>query len=513
MPSLNRLAVGAKLGLAFALVLLTTAVLGLVAVLQLNRVNGASTELAEIWLPQVEGTLQLAQEATRYRTREYLLVLTPAAERPAVLDTLRKANEDLTLRAARLEQMLKSPELVQKFAAARTQWGDYLQSQRKIHEALERGDEATAHEQLVVHSRKQFDLVLGTLTELAQLSEAHAAKANSDADEVYANSRNLIIALSVLAFVLGSVSAFLISRAITLPLGKAVRVAQAVADGDLTPPAPVQGKDELAQLQHAIAGMVERLRHVVRDVRDGVHSVSSASAQIATGTQDLSARTEQTASNLEETASSMEELTGTVSQSADTARQANQLADSAAEAAERGGRMVGDVVQRMQQINSDSQRISDIIGTVDAIAFQTNILALNAAVEAARAGEHGKGFAVVAGEVRVLAQRSAEAAREIKTLIQRSGETVAAGASEVDQARQAMADIVDGVRRVTDLMGEISAAAIEQRDGIAQVNQAVANLDQMTQQNAALVEESSAASASLREQAERLSTVVSVFKL
>jgi methyl-accepting chemotaxis protein len=209
----------------------------------------------------------------------------------------------------------------------------------------------------------------------------------------------------------------------------------------------------------------------------------------------------------------MEQLTGAVGQSADTARQANQLADSAADAATRGGRVVGQVVSRMQEISTSSTRIADIIGTIDGIAFQTNILALNAAVEAARAGEHGKGFAVVASEVRTLAQRSAEAAKEIKTLINRSVETVEAGSSDVAEAGRTMDEIVHGVRRVTDLMAEISAAAIEQRDGISQVNQAVANLDQMTQQNAALVEESTAASGSLREQAQRLSEVVSVFKV
>jgi len=245
----------------------------------------------------------------------------------------------------------------------------------------------------------------------------------------------------------------------------------------------------------------------------GVDSVTTASAEIATGNHDLSARTEQTASSLQQTASSMEELTATVSQSADTARQANQLATSAAEAATRGGTVVAQVVTNMEAITQSSRRISDIIGVIDGIAFQTNILALNAAVEAARAGEQGRGFAVVASEVRSLAQRCAEAAKEVKTLINASVERVDSGAHLVTQTGLVMDEIVTSVRRVTDMMGEIASAATEQRDGIAQVNVAITNLDQMTQQNAALVEQSAAAAQSLQEQAQRLEQVVSVFKV
>ena len=509
----KRLSVGAKLGLAFALVLLTTAVLGVASVIQLGRVNGASTELAEIWLPQVQASLELAQGASRYRSREYLLVVTAPEDRAAVRQNLHEASAELARRAADLSGRLKDEALITKFKEANTIWAAYLESGRQVEAFLEQGDHDRAQEMLVKGSRKQFDELLKTMDELVALCQDRAQKANHDADLNYEASRQLIIGLSVLAFVLGCAAAFIIARGIAHPLAETVRLSRAVAEGDLSQTLNAQGHDEVAQVQMAVSDMVQRLRVVVQDVRDGVTSVSSASAQIATGNQDLSARTEQTAANLEETASSMEELTGAVSQSADTARQANQLAASAAEAASRGGQMVSGVVQRMQQISDSSQRISDIIGTVDAIAFQTNILALNAAVEAARAGEHGKGFAVVASEVRVLAQRSAEAAREIKTLIQQSSETVAAGSQDVEQAQAAMSDIVNGVRRVTDLMGEIASAAMEQRDGIGQVNQAVANLDQMTQQNAALVEESSAASASLREQAQRLAEVVSVFKL
>ena len=302
-------------------------------------------------------------------------------------------------------------------------------------------------------------------------------------------------------------------RSITVPLGQAVTLADAIAAGDLTRDLQSTRKDELGDMLRSLSSMAERLRGVVGEVRVGVDAVSSASVEIANGNHDLSARTEQTASNLEQTAASMEELTATVTQSADTARQANQLAGTAAQAAARGGEVVGQVVSSMQHITHSSRKISDIIGVIDGIAFQTNILALNAAVEAARAGEQGRGFAVVASEVRSLAGRSAEAAKEIKTLISASVENVETGSRQVAEAGQSMAEIVASVQRVSDLIGEITASSTEQRDGIAQVNQAVTHLDQMTQQNAALVEESTAAAASMRDQAQHLADVIAVFNV
>jgi methyl-accepting chemotaxis protein len=258
--------------------------------------------------------------------------------------------------------------------------------------------------------------------------------------------------------------------------------------------------------------MQNSLSRIVGEVRNSTDSIGTASQQIASGNQDLSARTEQAASNLQETAASMEQLTSTVRQSADAARQANQLAASAAEIAVRGGQVVGQVVTTMDEINHSSKKISDIIGVIDGIAFQTNILALNAAVEAARAGEQGRGFAVVAGEVRNLAQRSAEAAKEIKGLIGASVDKVEAGSKLVADAGQTMSEIVGSVQRVSDIIGEITAASGEQSDGIGQVNVAVTQLDQMTQQNAALVEESAAAAESLKDQAQRLAQVIQIFR-
>ncbi len=315
-----------------------------------------------------------------------------------------------------------------------------------------------------------------------------------------------------LVFALGIGWAAILLRSIHRPLHAAVALAESVAAGDLSHETTVARRDELGRLMRGLAQMTLRLRGLVAEVREGVGSVSVASTQIASGNQDLSMRTEKTASNLQETASSLEELTGTVTQSADVARQASQLAESAAGAASRGGDIVGKVVESMDRIAGSSTKIADIIGVIDGIAFQTNILALNAAVEAARAGEQGRGFAVVAAEVRTLAQRSADAAKQIKSLIDGSVDAVDAGAAQVAQARDAMRQIVDGVRQVSTLIGELAHASVEQRDGIRVVNQAMATIDQMTQQNAALVEESSAAAASLQQQAQRLTDQVAVFR-
>ena len=306
---------------------------------------------------------------------------------------------------------------------------------------------------------------------------------------------------------------WLVRRNVSRPLADLTQAVTSVAQGDLTREFHSARRDEIGRLVQEVEGMRGRFLGMMHELRTAADSINTASAEIASGNQDLSARTEQAASNLQQTAASMEELTSTVRQSADAARQANQLASSAAEIAARGGQVVNQVVATMDEINHSSKKINDIIGVIDGIAFQTNILALNAAVEAARAGEQGRGFAVVAGEVRNLAQRSAEAAKEIKGLIGASVDRVDAGSRLVADAGQTMSEIVASVQRVTDIIGEITAAAGEQSDGIGQVNTAVNQLDQMTQQNAALVEQSAAAAESLKDQASRLSQVVQVFRI
>jgi methyl-accepting chemotaxis protein len=336
----------------------------------------------------------------------------------------------------------------------------------------------------------------------------------SDAEAMASHWRTMYAFWALLAattVALGVGLFLMVRRNVSQPLAQLTAAVTTVAQGDLSQAFQSSRSDEIGRLVREVETMRQRFLGMMRELRSATDSINTASVEIASGNQDLSARTEQAASNLQETAASMEQLTSTVRQSADAARQANQLAASAAEIAVRGGQVVGQVVTTMDEINHSSKKISDIIGVIDGIAFQTNILALNAAVEAARAGEQGRGFAVVAGEVRNLAQRSAQAAKEIKGLIGASVDKVETGSRLVADAGQTMSEIVGSVQRVSDIIGEITAAAGEQSDGIGQVNVAVTQLDQMTQQNAALVEESAAAAESLKDQAIRLDKVVRVF--
>lgn len=323
----------------------------------------------------------------------------------------------------------------------------------------------------------------------------------------------ILAIISSVGLVFGVLCAFVIAKSIVNPLQTAVLVAKTVAAGVLTSHVVVKGRDEISQLLTSLKDMNESLVKTVSEVRESTETITVASHEIASGNADLSARTESQASSLEQTASSMEELTSTVKQNADNANQANQLVISASTVAGKGGAVVSQVVHTMGSIKDSSRKIVDIIGVIDGIAFQTNILALNAAVEAARAGEQGRGFAVVAAEVRSLAQRSASAAKEIKSLINDSVEKVDLGSRLVDDAGHTMAQIVTSVKQVADIMGEITAATLEQSHGIEEINQAITQMDEMTQQNAALVEQAAAAAASMQEQSEKLLLSVSIFKL
>jgi methyl-accepting chemotaxis protein len=361
--------------------------------------------------------------------------------------------------------------------------------------------------------KKSMDAMRALIAEIGNEERSLLEKRAADAAAVQAMMSTTLIGGGIIASILAALIALWQAHNITRPLREAVDLAKRVALGDLTVQVLVKSKDETGELMSALKDMNEALVRIVSEVRSGTDTIATASAEIASGNQDLSSRTEQQASSLEETASSIEELTSTVKQNADNARQANQLASSASDVAIKGGMVVSQVVDTMGSINESAKKIVDIIAVIDGIAFQTNILALNAAVEAARAGEQGRGFAVVASEVRNLAQRSANAAKEIKTLIGDSVEKVEAGSRLVDQAGNTMDEVVTSVKRVSDIISEIAAASDEQRAGIEQVNQAITQMDHVTQQNAALVEEAAAAAAAMQDQAGSVSQVVSVFKL
>jgi methyl-accepting chemotaxis protein-1 (serine sensor receptor) len=433
---------------------------------------------------------------------------------PALLDEIgrNRATVDAQWKAYLATDLTPEEKVIaDRFDAARK---EFLQSAMEPAVAAVRGgdlQQATS----IVHGKmtELFQPVRKEIDGLIQLQLDEADRLDKKSSSMYDLVR--IVCLTGMGFglLLAAVVGAMLIRGIVRPLEEAVRIAHAVAGGDLTQEIDVRSNDETGRLMKALKEMNAGLVKIVSQVRSGTDTIATASGQIAAGNLDLSSRTEQQAGSLEETASSMEELTSTVKANAENARQANVLAVSASEVAGKGGAVVSEVVSTMGAINDSAKKIVDIIAVIDGIAFQTNILALNAAVEAARAGEQGRGFAVVAGEVRSLAQRSAAAAKEIKTLIDDSVEKVEVGSQLVDQAGATMAEIVQSVSRVTDIMAEITAASQEQTSGIEQVNQAITQMDQATSQNAALVEEASAAAQSLQEEADRLADAVGTFRI
>ncbi|MGX9698210.1 methyl-accepting chemotaxis protein [Janthinobacterium lividum] len=514
MNLLRNVSIGVRLGLGFAVILLFSMVITGISVWRLHDVAMATRTMMELplakeryisdWYAKIDSGVRRTTAIARSSDTTLGAYFAEEAKQSSVVSgELQK----------KIEALISSPEEKELFRLVSEQRKVYLDSRAQVSKLKADGQEAEAEKAFqgifVPGSTKYLKVV----NDMLQHQRASIDKTAREIDEVAKTSRNLLLTLAVLALGFGVVCAWLLTMGIVRPLRTAVDIARKVADGDLTAQIDASAKDETGQLLLALKDMNTSLLNIVGEVRSGTDSIATSSTQIAAGNQDLSSRTEEQAGSLEETASSMEELTSTVKQNADNARQANQLAASAAQVAVKGGEVVAQVVGTMESINASSNKIVDIISVIDGIAFQTNILALNAAVEAARAGEQGRGFAVVASEVRNLAQRSASAAKEIKTLIGASVEQVNAGSMLVAQAGSTMNDIVDSVQRVSDIITEITAASSEQSVGIDEINRAIGQMDAVTQQNAALVEESAAAAESMQHQAHNLAQVVSVFKL
>ncbi len=511
---LKNIRIGARLAAGFAVVLL---LLAGVAALGINGMGSSNDALKRILDDNVHkmSLLQDMSESVHIvsRVTQTIVLLTEAAD---IEREIVKINDARAHYAAALADLNKTPDssagmaIRARIAVAQAQTEPLNEKVIALARA-NKDDEAL--QVLIKQAGPASAAWQDALDENILLQKNNNTRDAVAAEDNYAASRLLVFVLTALAMVLGSVIAWIVTRSIAQPISAAVKVAQTVAGGDLTSLIEVDSRDETGQLLQALKDMNGSLVKIVGEVRNSTDTIATASGQIAAGNLDLSARTEEQASSLEETASSMEEVTSTVQQNTDNARKASALADSASEVAARGGAVVSQVVATMGSINASSKKIVDIIGVIDGIAFQTNILALNAAVEAARAGEQGRGFAVVASEVRNLAQRSAAAAKEIKTLIGDSVVQVDAGSLLVDKAGLTMNEIVASIHSVSAIMSDIMLASAEQTTGIEQINEAITQMDQVTQQNAALVEEAAAASASLQDQAESLAQTVGIFKL
>ena len=514
MKFLRNMSVGTKLWTGVALIIL--ALLGTVATAGLR--SARMGEASERTLTLLADKTALAVEwAGLTETTTARVQATTVSSDPAMAEMFKQPITDGMARISELQKRLEGMDKTEAEIAALARIGelrkDVLQKLAQVNKLKADEDYAGAAQAM----RNVFNPAVGPY--LAAVRDFGSMQADilkaAQAEQAKERASSIVVAaiqvgLLVLAIAVG---AFFLIRNIRQPLNETMAFAERMAAGDLTATLNNDRGDEFGAMTRALGTMRDRLVSVVADVKRGTENITVAAKEISTGNNDLSSRTEQTASNLQQTAASMEQMSGAIKQSADSARVANQLADVAGQSAQKGGSVVNQVVSTMEEINQASRKINDIIGVIDGIAFQTNILALNAAVEAARAGEQGRGFAVVAGEVRNLAQRSAQAAKEIKGLIGASVDKVTVGTELVNQAGQTMSEIVENVVRVRDIIGEIASASGEQAEGVNQINAAVSNLDQMTQQNAALVEESAAAASSMNDQAARLAEVVRIFRL
>ena len=511
---LSNLKIGGRLTLAFSTVIALLMVILCVSVSVLNGLSDTMDGVVDDRYAQIALSNRIKATGDQgVITIGQMLLATDPVRVKKFTDAYAAIRAANTENLKTFEKMLHSPDAKAIFdeqTKARTEYGAVV---RKIFELMAAGqrDEAMAlyENDLPAPKARYYSLI-------DKMVDLQTSRMSGDVNNAKASSNHAkieMILASVLAVLLGAATAYFITRSITRPINRAIALAEAVAAGDLTYQVHIEGKDEVARLIQALRNMVQSLNRIVSQVRAGADAISTAADEVSQGNADLSARTEQQASALEETASAMEQLTAAVKLSADNANAASNSAVSASTIAVRGGEVVSKVIVTMSSIATSSKKISDIIGVIDGIAFQTNILALNAAVEAARAGEQGRGFAVVAGEVRSLAQRSATAAREIKTLISASVEQVDEGSRMVEHAGETMREVVGSIRSVSEIMTDISASSREQSMGIEQVNSAILQMDDSTQRNAAMVEQGTAAAGAMQDQAKKLAEVVSAFEL
>ena len=513
MNLIKNFKIGIRLGLGFGLVLLLMGAMITLAVTRFVAISDEADKILERdWVrADAAATLNATTRANAQRTME--LFFTADRDRAQIRQRIAANKETVSAALATLDRLAHTEEDRGMLAVIKRERAAYVASCSKVDKLLQDGDRDAAVQLLTHETLPAIETLQGDVKALSAYQNKLVDQSGAAIKHNIASAQTMLFGVGLAVLLIAAGFAWWLTRSITGPIDEAVKIAETVAAGDLTSRSDATRRDETGRLLRALTAMNESLVMIVGTVRRNSDNIATGSSQIATGNEDLSQRTEEQAANLQQTAASMEELTGTVRSNADSARAAAHLAATASDMAVRGRSAVKQVVDTMEQIASSSRKIGDIIGVIDDIAFQTNVLALNAAVEAARAGDQGRGFAVVAAEVRTLAQRSAVAAKQIKTLIHDGVEKAEIGSTQVGEAGRTMDDVATHVQHVNELIAQISAATLEQSTGIAQVGDAVAQLDQVTQQNAALVEQSAAAAESLKRQASELVDAVAVFRL